>query len=188
MEIQTVSDFENLFKEKDRKTYELDYKNTTPSKLLDLRDDYFCINNNVGKFGVLYDKRFGYVVREITARYVIPIGSLHFTSTFLELPINITTVPFEDLHLQTIDFDTVVKCSKDFKIKPKEIITASLVVYKDFIEGKELPSIKLDFYKEKEYLGTAKDSGIITIDMRENTHYKKYAVEILGKFMEELKI
>ena len=113
---------------------------------------------------------------------------MHFTSTFLKLPIEIVTVTLEDLHLQTIDFNTVVKCSKDFKIKPKEIITASLVVYKDFIEGKELPSIKLDFYKEKESLGTAKDSGIITIDMRENTHYKKYAVEILGKFMEELKI
>lgn len=188
MEIQTVSEFENLLKEKDRKTYELEYKNTLPSKLLHLRDDYFCITNNVGKFGVLYDKRFGYVVKEITANYVMPIGSLHFTATFLELPIKIVKVPFEDLHLQTIDFDTVVKCSKDFNIKPKERITTDLVVYKDFIKGKELSNIKLDFYKEKEYLGTIKDSGIITIDMRENTKYKKYAVNILGKFMEELRI
>lgn len=188
MGIQTVSDFENLLKEKDRKTYELDYKNTTPSKLLDLRDDYFCITNNVGKFGVIYDKRFGYVIKEITTNYVTSIDSLNFTSTFLKLPIEIVTVTLEDLHLQTIDFNTVVKCTRGFRINPKEVITANLVVYKDFIKGKKLLNIKLDFYKDKEHLGTVKDSGIITIDMRGNSQYKKYAVKILGEFMEELKI
>lgn len=80
---------ESLFSSKKPKKCNIDYKNLSPSKLLELKDNHIYLITRTGDFEIIYDNNWGFMLKETSTGIITPFNTLYHTALFLGLPINI---------------------------------------------------------------------------------------------------
>lgn len=181
---------EDLFLSNEYKKCDIDYKDLSPSKLLELKDNHIYLTTTTGYFEIIYDNNWGFMLKETSTEIITPFNTLYHTALFLGLPINILEIELNELKSQTFTLDNIIRCNHKVKTNSGEIIKAVMIIYTDWSKGRTSVRYQVNLYTNDMFIGGVINSELngssVTIETHNNPKYLKNAISIVNDFMKEI--
>lgn len=76
---------EDLFSSNEYKKCNIDYKDLSPSKLLDLKENHIYLTTRTGEFEIIYDNNWGFMLKETSTGIITPFNTLYHTALFFRI-------------------------------------------------------------------------------------------------------